>query len=77
MENGAGAVALSDELLDSFPLIGPLGRCQEKLEEFRESGLDLPILMPPIGEPGARAVIEAFSADVAVAGGAPSRSAVH
>jgi alkanesulfonate monooxygenase SsuD/methylene tetrahydromethanopterin reductase-like flavin-dependent oxidoreductase (luciferase family) len=66
MENGAGAMALSDELLDSFSLIGPLERCQRKLGEFRQAGVDLPILMPPIGVEGARAVIEAFSAEAGV-----------
>jgi alkanesulfonate monooxygenase SsuD/methylene tetrahydromethanopterin reductase-like flavin-dependent oxidoreductase (luciferase family) len=72
MENGAGATALSNELLDSVSLIGPLERCHRKLEEFRQAGVDLPILMPPIGIDGARAVIEAFSV---AARGAPELSA--
>jgi len=71
MENGAGAAALSDDLLDSFSLIGPFQRCERKLDEFREAGVDLPILMPPIGVEGARAVIEVFSADAAGVRGAP------
>jgi alkanesulfonate monooxygenase SsuD/methylene tetrahydromethanopterin reductase-like flavin-dependent oxidoreductase (luciferase family) len=75
METGAGGVALSDALLDSFALLGPLERCQRKLEEFRQAGVDLPILMPPIGVDGARAVIEAFSAEAAGSSGAPSHTA--
>lgn len=60
MEKGGGASSLSDELLDSICLLGPLERCREKLVEFYAAGVDLPILMPAIGVEGARAVIEAF-----------------
>ena len=35
-------------------------RCREQLAAFRAAGLDLPILYPPIGVDGARAVIAAF-----------------
>lgn len=60
MEKGAGSDALSDRLLDSFCLFGPIERCQERLAEFRAAGVDLPILNPPIGSDAARAVIQAF-----------------
>jgi alkanesulfonate monooxygenase SsuD/methylene tetrahydromethanopterin reductase-like flavin-dependent oxidoreductase (luciferase family) len=59
-EAGAGGEALSDRLLDAICLIGPLGRCQERLAQYREAGLDLPILWPAIGLAEALAVIEAF-----------------
>ena len=60
MEQGAGGAALSDQVLDSICLIGPIARCQEQLAAFRSAGVGLPILMPPIGVDGARAVIQAF-----------------
>jgi alkanesulfonate monooxygenase SsuD/methylene tetrahydromethanopterin reductase-like flavin-dependent oxidoreductase (luciferase family) len=63
MENGAGPTALSDELLDSFCLIGPIERCQPRLDAFRTAGVDLPILYPPIGPDAARDVIRAFRRD--------------
>ncbi len=59
-EQGAGGDALSDRLLDAVCLIGPLSRCREQLTAFRDAGVDLPILSPPIGVDGAREVIRAF-----------------
>jgi alkanesulfonate monooxygenase SsuD/methylene tetrahydromethanopterin reductase-like flavin-dependent oxidoreductase (luciferase family) len=61
MEQGAGGAALSDRLLDAICLLGPIGRCQERLAEFRAAGVGLPILMAPIGVDGARSTIQAFS----------------
>lgn len=60
MEKGAGGAALTDRLLDAICLIGPSGRCNEQLSEFRAAGLDFPILVPPIGVEGARMVINEF-----------------
>jgi probable F420-dependent oxidoreductase len=60
MEEGNGLASLSDRLLDAICLIGPIERCQEQLGAFREAGVDLPILYPPIGVEGARQVIKAF-----------------
>jgi len=59
-EAGAGGTALSDRMLDAICLIGPISRCREQLAAFREAGVDLPILSPPIGVDGAREVIRAF-----------------
>ena len=59
-EQGAAAEALSDALLDAVCLIGPIARCRERLATYWAAGLDLPILYPPIGVDGARAVINAF-----------------
>jgi len=59
-EQGAAAEALSDALLDAVCLIGPIARCRERLATYQAAGLDLPILYPPIGVDGARAVINAF-----------------
>jgi alkanesulfonate monooxygenase SsuD/methylene tetrahydromethanopterin reductase-like flavin-dependent oxidoreductase (luciferase family) len=60
MERGAGPAGLSDELLDSFCLIGPLSRCRERLASYRAAGVDLPILNPPVGPRAARDVVHAF-----------------
>jgi 5,10-methylenetetrahydromethanopterin reductase len=60
MEKGAGGAALTDRMLDAIALTGPLGRCREQLAAFRAAGVALPILVPPIGVEGARAVIRAF-----------------
>jgi alkanesulfonate monooxygenase SsuD/methylene tetrahydromethanopterin reductase-like flavin-dependent oxidoreductase (luciferase family) len=61
MAHGAGAAALSDALLDSFCLIGPVERCRKRLAAYRDAGVDLPILNPPIGPDAALAVIRAFA----------------
>jgi hypothetical protein len=60
MERGAGPAALSDRLLDSFCLLGPVARCQARLAAYRAAGVALPILSPPIGPDAALAVIRAF-----------------
>ena len=59
-EQGGGADALSDRLLDAVCLIGPVSRCRERLAAFTAAGLDMPILLPPVGVEAARNVIEAF-----------------
>ena len=60
MEKNVGGPSLSDRILDAMCLMGPLTRCQEQLATFRAAGVDLPILVPPIGIDNARAVIKAF-----------------
>ena len=57
---GAGGDSLSDKFLDEVCLIGPASRCRERLARFKVAGLDLPILVPPVGVDGARAVMNAF-----------------
>ena len=61
-EEGAGDAALSDRVLDAICLIGPVGRCRDRLAEYREAGLELPILWPGalFGVEGAREVIATF-----------------
>jgi 5,10-methylenetetrahydromethanopterin reductase len=59
-EQGAGGEALSDRLLDAICLIGPVARCRERLAQYREAGLDLPILWPGLGVDSAREIIAAF-----------------
>ena len=59
-EQGVGGEALSDRLLDAICLLGPVSRCRERLVEYRDAGLDLPILWPAIGVDSAREVITTF-----------------
>jgi alkanesulfonate monooxygenase SsuD/methylene tetrahydromethanopterin reductase-like flavin-dependent oxidoreductase (luciferase family) len=59
-KQGAGGDALSDDFLDAVCLIGPASRCRERLARFTAAGLDLPILVPPVGVDGARAVMSSF-----------------
>jgi alkanesulfonate monooxygenase SsuD/methylene tetrahydromethanopterin reductase-like flavin-dependent oxidoreductase (luciferase family) len=63
MEKGEGVAALTDELLDSCCLIGPIERCQARLDAYRAAGVAMPILYPPIGPDAARDVIQAFRRD--------------
>jgi alkanesulfonate monooxygenase SsuD/methylene tetrahydromethanopterin reductase-like flavin-dependent oxidoreductase (luciferase family) len=63
MEQGGGAAALTDRLLDATCLLGPVARCQEQLAPFRAAGVDLPILVPSSRDSGVeevRRVIQAF-----------------
>ena len=60
MEKGIGGSSLSDRILDAVCLTGPLTRCNEQLAVFRSAGVDLPILVAPIGVEGARGVIKAY-----------------
>jgi alkanesulfonate monooxygenase SsuD/methylene tetrahydromethanopterin reductase-like flavin-dependent oxidoreductase (luciferase family) len=60
MEKGGGGASLSDRILDAVCLLGPLARCKEQLATFRSAGVNLPILVAPIGVDGARGVIKAF-----------------
>lgn len=56
-----GAVdAITDEMVDALTLLGPAGRCKERLEAFRAAGLDTPILMlmSPSGPEGALQALE-------------------
>jgi hypothetical protein len=60
MERGGGQDALTDRLLDVVCLLGPVTRCREQLAAFRIAGVDMPILMPPMGVEAAHTVIQAF-----------------
>lgn len=60
MEQGEGLASLTDRLLDAICLIGTRSRCQEQLQSFRSAGVDMPIIVPPIGVAAAQGVIRAF-----------------
>ncbi|MGH7802335.1 MAG: hypothetical protein ACREOW_17200 [Thermodesulfobacteriota bacterium] len=41
----------TDEFVDSVALIGPTARCRERLEAYREAGVQLPSIVPnPVGK---------------------------
>ena len=45
--DGQDATALiSDEMVESFYLVGPAAQCKERIAQYREAGVDLPLLLP-------------------------------
>lgn len=43
--------ALTDELVEAIALIGPAERCRDRLQAYREAGVQLPIIVPhPVGK---------------------------
>jgi probable F420-dependent oxidoreductase len=51
--------AVSDALIDATSIAGTPQQCRERLDAYRASGLDLPILSPFARGPGAKARFEA------------------
>ena len=55
-----GAVrAVSDRMIDATSVAGTPAQCRERLEAYRRSGIDVPILSPYARGPGAKARFEA------------------
>jgi alkanesulfonate monooxygenase SsuD/methylene tetrahydromethanopterin reductase-like flavin-dependent oxidoreductase (luciferase family) len=55
-----GAVrAVSDRMIDATSIAGTPAQCRERLEAYRASGIDVPILSPDGRGPGAKARFEA------------------
>ena len=50
--------AVSDAMIDATSVAGTPDECRNKIEAYRQSGLDLPILSPYARGPGARARFE-------------------
>jgi alkanesulfonate monooxygenase SsuD/methylene tetrahydromethanopterin reductase-like flavin-dependent oxidoreductase (luciferase family) len=59
-EQGHAEAALSDRVLEAICLMGPLSRCRQRLAEYRDAGVDLPILWPAVDFESARATVQAF-----------------
>jgi alkanesulfonate monooxygenase SsuD/methylene tetrahydromethanopterin reductase-like flavin-dependent oxidoreductase (luciferase family) len=59
--------AVSDALIDATSIAGTPEQCRERIEAYRRSGIDLPILSPYARGPGAKARFEAV-----IRGAAPS-----
>ena len=46
-DEGKEAVGLiTDEMIESFYLIGSVEKCKERIAEYRQAGVDLPLLLP-------------------------------
>ncbi len=37
---------ITDEMVDSFYLVGPPSRCKDRIDEYRQAGVTLPLLLP-------------------------------
>jgi alkanesulfonate monooxygenase SsuD/methylene tetrahydromethanopterin reductase-like flavin-dependent oxidoreductase (luciferase family) len=64
MEQGPRAESLINDLLESICQIGPVDRCKQRIAEYRDEELALPILTAPLSFAGAREVISALGASV-------------
>lgn len=67
VRSGAGAVvgAISDRMVDALGLVGSAADVRRRLEEFRDAGVDLPIVYPfaaGLGESTYRDTIEGLAA---------------
>jgi probable F420-dependent oxidoreductase len=58
-DRGAAERAVSDALIDATSVAGTPEQCRERIEAYRRSGIDLPILSPFARGPGAKARFEA------------------
>jgi alkanesulfonate monooxygenase SsuD/methylene tetrahydromethanopterin reductase-like flavin-dependent oxidoreductase (luciferase family) len=58
-DRDAAERAVSDELIDATSVAGTPERCRERVEAYRRSGIDVPILSPFARGPDARAKFEA------------------
>jgi probable F420-dependent oxidoreductase len=57
-DRDAAAAAVSDGMIEATSVAGTPGDCRARLEAYRQSGIDLPIVSPYARGPGARAVFE-------------------
>ena len=58
-DRAAAERAVSDAMIDATSIAGTAAQCRARIVEYRQSGLDLPILSPYARGPGAKAVFEA------------------
>ncbi|GJM15369.1 MAG: LLM class F420-dependent oxidoreductase [Thermodesulfobacteriota bacterium] len=61
------ADVFTPEMLDAVALVGPADRCRAKLDEFRDAGVDLPIIVP--GAAGKQSNVEVMEHTVAAYSG--------
>jgi len=50
---------ITDAMIDTTAIVGTPDQCRERIEAYRDSGIDLPILSPFARGPGAKATFEA------------------
>ena len=53
-DHAAATRAVSDALIDSVCIAGTPARCRERIDAYRASGIDLPMIAPMAHGPGAR-----------------------
>jgi alkanesulfonate monooxygenase SsuD/methylene tetrahydromethanopterin reductase-like flavin-dependent oxidoreductase (luciferase family) len=58
-DRDAAERAVSDAMIDASSVAGTPEECREKIEAYRQSGIDLPILSPFARGPGSKARFEA------------------
>ena len=58
-DRDAAERAVSDELIDATSVVGTPAECRERVEAYRRSGIDVPILSPFARGLGAKAKFEA------------------
>ncbi len=58
-DRAAATAAVSDAMIDATSIAGTPAECRERIEAYRQSGIDLPIISPFARGPGAKAVFEA------------------
>lgn len=58
-DRNAAVRAVSDELINATSVVGTPAECRERVEAYRQSGFDVPILSPFARGPGAKAKFEA------------------
>jgi len=58
-DRGVAERAVSDELVDTTSVAGTPEQCRERIEAYRRSGIDVPILSPFARGPGAKTQFEA------------------
>lgn len=58
-DRAAAERAVSDDLLDATSVVGTPDECRERIEAYRRSGIDVPILSPFARGPEAKAAFEA------------------
>ena len=46
------ASLISDEMVEAFYLVGSAARCSERIKEYRQAGVDLPLLLPLLEDYG-------------------------
>ena len=54
----AATRAVTDDMIEATSVAGTAAQCREKIEAYRESGIDLPIINPFARGPESKAVFE-------------------
>jgi len=54
----AAAAAVSDALIDASAIAGTPEQCRAKIQQYRDSGIDVPIIAPSAKGPGAKEAFE-------------------